>query len=121
MNKVNLDVNTEQFKNLLIMAHKLGTDTRDSVPILTDEQKSMINTYLAMLKPEGISKHILAQPGPDISWNHAKILAVDGQTLLTGGANFWQEYSDDAPHVSDLQCKILGGASHTAHAYCNYL
>lgn len=28
---------------------------------------------------------------PGVSWNHAKIMAVNGTTLTTGGANYWSK------------------------------
>jgi hypothetical protein len=41
---------------------------------------------------------------------------------FTGGANFWSEYHNvEKTGLVDLSCKILGGATESAHAYCNYL
>ena len=36
-----------------------------------------------------------------MSWNHAKIFALNGsQLLVTGGANYWCEYSEDQTFCS---------------------
>ena len=40
--------------------------------------------------------------------NHAKIIAVDGKVLITGGHNFWdQHYLKTAP-VHDLSIRLRG-------------
>ncbi|KAK3312950.1 hypothetical protein B0H66DRAFT_631840 [Apodospora peruviana] len=55
-----------------------------------------------------------------ISCNHAKILAVNGSTMMTGGANFWAEYQAGAMDIIDTQAKIKGDATISAHNYCDY-
>jgi phosphatidylserine/phosphatidylglycerophosphate/cardiolipin synthase-like enzyme len=54
------------------------------------------------------------------SWNHGKILAIGGKTMMTGGINCWNEYT--APHTSilDMQAKVTGDAAISAHGYADY-
>jgi phosphatidylserine/phosphatidylglycerophosphate/cardiolipin synthase-like enzyme len=48
------------------------------------------------------------------SWNHAKIIAVDGRDALVGGHNLWsQDYLFEAP-VSDLSMRVQGPAAASA-------
>lgn len=55
------------------------------------------------------------------SWNHSKILAVDGKDLITGGHNFLSDkYLDEYP-VFDVSMKITGDAAITAHTFINEL
>jgi len=37
------------------------------------------------------------------SWNHAKIVAVDGKYLWTGGHNFWTAHYLTTKPVNDLR------------------
>jgi hypothetical protein len=54
-----------------------------------------------------------------VSWNHAKIIAVDGLHLWTGGHNFWDKhYLRDSP-VNDLSLEMEGGVAKDAHRYAN--
>ncbi|KAK1757295.1 hypothetical protein QBC47DRAFT_442096 [Echria macrotheca] len=57
---------------------------------------------------------------PGISWNHGKILAVNGTHIMTGGANYWAEYKVGEAKIYDTQAKIHGEAAVSAHKYCNY-
>jgi phosphatidylserine/phosphatidylglycerophosphate/cardiolipin synthase-like enzyme len=76
--------------------------------------------YLAKFKEEEVIKQLFERTLPNVSWNHAKILAVNGQTLLTGGANFWNEYADNEDGISDIHVKVKGDAAISAHTYCDY-
>lgn len=54
-----------------------------------------------------------------VSWNHAKIIAVDGKHLWTGGHNFWDKhYLRDSP-VNDLSLEMEGGPAKDAHRFAN--
>jgi phosphatidylserine/phosphatidylglycerophosphate/cardiolipin synthase-like enzyme len=55
------------------------------------------------------------------SWNHAKIIAVDGRDALIGGHNLWAEdYLQQAP-VSDLSMRVQGPAAASAVRYIDRL
>ena len=55
------------------------------------------------------------------SWNHAKIIAVDGNDALVGGHNLWaKDYLADAP-VSDLSMHFRGPAATSAVRYVDRL
>lgn len=57
----------------------------------------------------------------DFSWSHGKIIAVDGNTLITGGENlFGQDYTQAEP-VNDANIKIFGPVVHGATTYANIL
>lgn len=56
------------------------------------------------------------------SWNHAKIIAVDGVTAIVGGQNYWNDYlapTHIPPH--DLSIQVNGAATVSAHQFANYL
>jgi hypothetical protein len=88
----------------------------DIVPDIKKQHDATVN----MLKKENVIKNLATFVLPSISWNHAKILAVDGKTLMTGGANYWTDYADNEHAISDLQCKVKGDAAISAHSYCDY-
>lgn len=57
----------------------------------------------------------------DLSWNHGKIIAVDGNILITGGENlFGQDYTQAEP-VNDANIKIFGPVVNGATTYANIL
>jgi len=54
------------------------------------------------------------------SWNHSKILAIDGKYLWTGGHNFLdQDYLQTDP-VRDLSLHLQGPIAHDGHVYANH-
>jgi phosphatidylserine/phosphatidylglycerophosphate/cardiolipin synthase-like enzyme len=56
-----------------------------------------------------------------LSWNHAKILAVDGRTAMVGGHNLWtRDYLADAP-VDDISMIVEGPAAQDAHRFADAL
>ena len=55
------------------------------------------------------------------SWNHAKIVAVDGERAIVGGHNMWSpDYLVKDP-VFDLSMRIEGPAAHTASRFADQL
>jgi len=54
-----------------------------------------------------------------LSWNHAKIIAVDGIYLHTGGHNMWDGHYLRADPVHDLSFELEGRVTHSAHLYAN--
>jgi phosphatidylserine/phosphatidylglycerophosphate/cardiolipin synthase-like enzyme len=55
------------------------------------------------------------------SWNHAKIVAVDGREAIVGGHNLWHaDYLGFAP-VHDLSARVVGPAAGEAHAFLDLL
>jgi phosphatidylserine/phosphatidylglycerophosphate/cardiolipin synthase-like enzyme len=95
-----------------------GTHTlaflKELVRDATAVRESRLMLYAASMRP-------CEPPACPSSWNHAKIVAVDGRRALVGGHNFWtQDYLLDAP-VHDLSMRIDGPAVRAAHAYADAL
>jgi hypothetical protein len=58
---------------------------------------------------------------PAITWNHGKVLAVNGKSLMTGGMNFFGEYTSQSYHdICDHSVKITGDAAVSAHKWADY-
>ena len=55
-----------------------------------------------------------------ISWNHGKVLAVNGKTMMTGGGNYWDEYTGIQHDIIDQQAKVTGEAAISAHRWADY-
>ncbi|KAF2670233.1 hypothetical protein BT63DRAFT_478411 [Microthyrium microscopicum] len=55
-----------------------------------------------------------------LSWTHGKVLAVNGKTLMTGGANFWHQSGADVYHIIEQQAKVEGDSAVAAHKWCDY-
>jgi phosphatidylserine/phosphatidylglycerophosphate/cardiolipin synthase-like enzyme len=57
-----------------------------------------------------------------LSWNHSKILVVDGATAITGGVNGWKgDYLDTAHPVTDADVELTGPAATSASRYLDTL
>jgi len=55
------------------------------------------------------------------SWNHSKIIAVDGKTAFVGGHNLWTEHYQGKDPVADLSMRVEGSAAVDAHKFANVL
>jgi len=53
------------------------------------------------------------------SWNHAKIIAVDGRFLHTGGHNLWDPHYLRNTPVHDLSIEMEGRITHDGHLFAN--
>lgn len=54
-----------------------------------------------------------------VTWNHAKIIAVDGKYLWTGGHNFWGRHYLKKNPVNDLSIEMEGNVARDGHRYAN--
>lgn len=53
------------------------------------------------------------------SWNHSKIVAVDGATALVGGHNLWTKHYLDGEPVHDLSVRVRGRAARDGHRFAD--
>lgn len=53
------------------------------------------------------------------SWNHAKLIAVDGYYLSTGGHNLWEKHYLRTNPVHDLSVELEGQVGHDGHFFAN--
>ena len=54
-----------------------------------------------------------------VSWNHSKIVAVDGFVVLTGGHNLWDLHYLRSNPVHDVSIELEGQVAQDAHFYAN--
>jgi len=54
------------------------------------------------------------------SWNHAKIIAVDGKYMHTGGHNLWDGHYLQKKPVHDLSMELEGRITLDGHVFANY-
>lgn len=89
----------------------IGVKTGDSIAALTKglPANSPLKIYVA--------QHSAAL----LSWNHSKIVAVDGKSAMVGGHNMHTADYQLKDPVSDLSMKLTGPASALAHRYVNEL
>jgi phosphatidylserine/phosphatidylglycerophosphate/cardiolipin synthase-like enzyme len=55
------------------------------------------------------------------SWNHSKIVAVDGKTSIVGGHNMWSRQYLGVDPVNDTSMQVTGTAAADAHDFANVL
>jgi phosphatidylserine/phosphatidylglycerophosphate/cardiolipin synthase-like enzyme len=56
-----------------------------------------------------------------LTWNHAKILAVDGQTAFVGGHNMWHDDYMSLFPVHDISARARGRAALSTHLFADQL
>ena len=55
------------------------------------------------------------------SWNHAKIIAIDGERMFTGGHNFWtRHYLQEAP-IHDVSVVLKSSVAADSHRFLDVL
>ena len=57
----------------------------------------------------------------ELSWNHGKIIAVDGDKLFTGGTNYYTSHYLWEDQIHDVNLQVRGSAALTAHRWANRL
>lgn len=73
------------------------------------------------IKTGNLRIYVAAQKLNDASWNHAKIIAVDGKRTITGGQNLWGDaYLGETP-VHDLNIQLEGSAAASVHYFADRL
>ena len=55
------------------------------------------------------------------NWNHAKMFAANGRSLVQGGANYWGEYATGFPWLFDTSIVMTGDAVGDAHRFADYM
>ncbi|KIV77246.1 hypothetical protein PV11_09059 [Exophiala sideris] len=63
--------------------------------------------------------YVQANGLPAVSWNHAKMVVVNGTTLTTGGVNYWDDYGDGKSTIFDAIMKVQGDASLAGHKFAD--
>jgi len=53
------------------------------------------------------------------SWNHAKIIAVDGRYLHIGGHNMYHHHYLDSNPIHDVSIELEGRVAHGGHGFAN--
>uniref|UniRef100_A0A7S1B4E0 PLD phosphodiesterase domain-containing protein n=1 Tax=Corethron hystrix TaxID=216773 RepID=A0A7S1B4E0_9STRA len=51
------------------------------------------------------------------TWNHGKIIVIDGKELITGGSNYYTDHYLREDPVHDVSMRVSGGAAVTAHRF----
>lgn len=96
-----------------------GTDTLSLIKELVRDAASVPNSKLAVYV--GSTRSCEPPTCDALSWNHAKIIAVDGRRALVGGHNMYtKDYLLAAP-VHDLSMRVEGPAARSAHLFANAL
>lgn len=54
-----------------------------------------------------------------VSWNHSKIIAVDGKYLHNGGHNLWDAHYLQGNPVHDISMEAEGQVAHDGHYFAN--
>jgi len=87
---------------------------------LNDIKKDMGNLSGYITLDLGVYQYWTVQVYPE-SWNHSKIIAIDGKILFTGGHNLWAEdYLGTSP-IFDLTLRYDGPIAKAGHDYADRL
>jgi phosphatidylserine/phosphatidylglycerophosphate/cardiolipin synthase-like enzyme len=116
------DDTQKKLASLIDIVKAMVDNIVDAIPIyaFSPSQRAQLKTTLRKLGAAEAIQEMTKHTIPSISWNHAKILAVHGKTMMTGGVNYWHEYGDNQNHINDISATLRGDATISAHKYCNY-
>ena len=120
----------ERFKEALAVIAENAADRPADQPVIV---RMMFGNIIGMpVNCNGIIKKLTADLPPDanlhlwvgawrrgVSWNHAKIIAVDGRYLHTGGHNLWDAHYLKYDPVHDLSLEMEGAVAHDGHLFAN--
>ncbi|KAF7167881.1 hypothetical protein CNMCM5623_001028 [Aspergillus felis] len=99
--------------DVIAFAKLVGKDSKE----LEEEIKAFFDRLDADL--EALINWIYTHTLPPLSWNHAKFVAVNGRTLVTGGANFWDVYGTGERNLFDFSMRAWGDATISAQTYAD--
>lgn len=86
------------------------------VPVNCDAVRDMLMADM----PEDANIHLwVGAWRRGVSWNHAKIIAVDGKYLHTGGHNMWDPHYLQFDPIHDLSLEMEGECAIDGHRYAN--
>ncbi|KAK1656425.1 hypothetical protein BDP81DRAFT_389200 [Colletotrichum phormii] len=94
----------------------LSNSALSGYPWVIDLATALVSKGLLPLAKVAESKGL-----PALSWNHAKVTAVNGTAMTTGGANLWDSSGDTQVGTFDSMVKIRGDAAIEAHKYADAL
>jgi len=57
----------------------------------------------------------------ETTWNHSKIIAVDGQYLLQGGHNLWDKHYLQKDPMHDVSVELEGPVARDGHIFANWM
>lgn len=79
-----------------------------------------LDKFLSDLQiPDGIPVYVGVMQSDLVSWNHSKLIIVDGKSAIAGGHNLWSDtYCGFAP-VHDVSLRLSGPAVAVAQAFLN--
>lgn len=93
-----------------------------SYPSVFSSQSDYLATLIAPLmggQSGNLEVYVAAQRTDPLTWNHAKMVAVDGLAAMLGGENQWDaDYLETEP-VHDLNLKIQGSAVFHMHRFAD--
>ena len=107
---------------ILIGHHMLPENTEALLQALVRKVPSLAGSKLKVFAAAMTTSLDLSKPTPiEKSWNHSKIVAIDGRWAIVGGHNLWDhDYLCAAP-THDVSMSLHGMAAWFAHRYCNRL
>jgi phosphatidylserine/phosphatidylglycerophosphate/cardiolipin synthase-like enzyme len=93
--------------------------------VIGDDSRGTADVLHSLTRDLGATSHARVAVGEirdgPLSWDHAKVIAVDGATAIVGGHNMWtRHYLASAP-VHDLSMQVTGSAAAQAAHFVDAL
>jgi phosphatidylserine/phosphatidylglycerophosphate/cardiolipin synthase-like enzyme len=100
----------------------LTGNTTDVGPLASMHTSELLSAITQGLPPDAPLKIYVAKHSASfLSWNHAKMVTVDGRAALVGGHNMTTDDYQLKDPVSDLSMRLTGPAAAAAHRFANEL
>jgi phosphatidylserine/phosphatidylglycerophosphate/cardiolipin synthase-like enzyme len=91
--------------------HPMATNTRTVAESLARDidRSSPIRVFVGAFRSSDLP----------FSWNHSKIVAIDGKDALVGGHNLWSKHYLEIDPVHDISMRVRGTAAADAQRFAN--
>jgi murine toxin len=114
--------NYADFKAALIRLVRLRCKAWERMPeIWMGRFYRLQEGVLSALTQKLFSDSIISTDDTKMTWNHSKIIAVDGCEALAGGHNLNMDLFRSYPPVHDLSCVVHGAAAHGSQLFLNQM
>jgi phosphatidylserine/phosphatidylglycerophosphate/cardiolipin synthase-like enzyme len=114
-------------RNAVTYLHNAGSEARvrvifGNIPGMGPDPDEVLDSLTRDINSETtLQLHVGIFHDDYTSWNHSKIVAVDGAVLLQGGHNLWHDHYLTTAPVHDVSLRLEGSPAGDAHRFLDRL
>jgi phosphatidylserine/phosphatidylglycerophosphate/cardiolipin synthase-like enzyme len=101
----------------MMFGHMLGCKPVDCRALVQDLSRELVDPSTVMTT--NVCLWVAAWRQEWCSWNHAKLVAVDGKWIHTGGHNLWSQHYLNRHPLHDVSVELVGTVAQEGHTFAN--